>query len=202
MFPRNEKLERGYVRMFPWNENRNEGTFAKSFNHPFTKPPFYLPVILFGWVLGRWLRTRIAKYSKYTAVPKYGWLHSSAPRIKLYPHLLSNVYFLPSTIYYPLSTTIYDLRLHFSNHGACQILLLRKPWQTSVEKPKHSDNWRRLDLSFSGAPNLHIVELHPLPKSLHEHFAEKCLHSGCSLVTQIACNNAEKSTPSFFICNE
>ena len=40
--------------MFPWNENRNEGTFACSperkpeqgyirQNHPFTKPPFYLP---------------------------------------------------------------------------------------------------------------------------------------------------------------
>ena len=32
MFPRNEKPERGYVRQ----------------NHPFTKPPFYLPVTLFG----------------------------------------------------------------------------------------------------------------------------------------------------------
>ena len=32
--------------MFPRNENRNEGTFAK--NHPFTKPPFYLPMTLFG----------------------------------------------------------------------------------------------------------------------------------------------------------
>ena len=30
--------------MFPRNENRNEGTFAK--NHPFTKPPSYLPVII------------------------------------------------------------------------------------------------------------------------------------------------------------
>ena len=30
MFPRNEKPERGYVRMFPRNESRNEGTFAKT----------------------------------------------------------------------------------------------------------------------------------------------------------------------------
>ena len=38
MFPQNEKPERGYVRMFPWNENRNEGTFAKTTllrNRPF-----------------------------------------------------------------------------------------------------------------------------------------------------------------------
>ena len=40
------KPERGYVRMFPRNENRNEGTFAKTtllWNHPFC-----LPVILVG----------------------------------------------------------------------------------------------------------------------------------------------------------
>ena len=39
--PRNEKLERGYVRMFPQNENRNEGTFTKTTlleNHPFVNP--------------------------------------------------------------------------------------------------------------------------------------------------------------------
>ena len=35
-----------FRRMFPQNENRNEGTFAK--NHPFTKPPFSLPVTLFS----------------------------------------------------------------------------------------------------------------------------------------------------------
>ena len=28
--PPERKPERGYVRMFPWNENRNEGTFAKT----------------------------------------------------------------------------------------------------------------------------------------------------------------------------
>ena len=36
--PRDEKLERGYVRMFPRNENRNEGTFPKTTllrNRPF-----------------------------------------------------------------------------------------------------------------------------------------------------------------------
>ena len=31
--------------MFPRNENRNEGTFAKT---TLWKPPFYLPVTLFG----------------------------------------------------------------------------------------------------------------------------------------------------------
>ena len=51
--PPERKLERGYIRMFPWNEDRNEGMFACSpelkperghvrQNHPFTKPPFYL----------------------------------------------------------------------------------------------------------------------------------------------------------------
>ena len=30
MFPPERKPERGYVRMFPRNENRNEGTFAKT----------------------------------------------------------------------------------------------------------------------------------------------------------------------------
>ena len=38
MFPRNENQERVYVRMFPWNENRHKGTFAKTTllrNRPF-----------------------------------------------------------------------------------------------------------------------------------------------------------------------
>ena len=53
--PPERKPERGYVRMFPRNGNRNEGTFGK--NHPFAKPPFYLPVIVFmGY------RTIIARY--------------------------------------------------------------------------------------------------------------------------------------------
>ena len=30
MFPRNENRNEGYVRMFPRNENLNEGTFAKT----------------------------------------------------------------------------------------------------------------------------------------------------------------------------
>ena len=58
MFPRNDKPERGYVRcMFPRNENRNEGTFAKTTllrNRPFISRPrifsgYFLPtkVILF-----------------------------------------------------------------------------------------------------------------------------------------------------------
>ena len=67
--PPERKPERGYIRMFPRNENRNEGTFGCSpgtktgtrvrsdvpperkpergyvrQNHPFTKPPFYLRV--------------------------------------------------------------------------------------------------------------------------------------------------------------
>ena len=28
--PPEREQERGYVRMFPWSENRNEGTFAKT----------------------------------------------------------------------------------------------------------------------------------------------------------------------------
>ena len=57
LIPPERKPERGYVRMFPRNENRNQGTFACSpgtktgrgyirQNHPLTKPPFCLPVIL------------------------------------------------------------------------------------------------------------------------------------------------------------
>ena len=53
--PPERKPERGYTRMFPRNENRNEGTFAcspgtktgtriRSPKPPFTKPPFYLPM--------------------------------------------------------------------------------------------------------------------------------------------------------------
>ena len=52
--PPERKLERGYIRMFPRNENRNKSTFACSpgkpergyirQNHPFTKPPFCLSV--------------------------------------------------------------------------------------------------------------------------------------------------------------
>ena len=53
--PLERKPERGYIRMFPRNENWNEGTFAcspgtktrtraRSPKPPFTKPPFYLPV--------------------------------------------------------------------------------------------------------------------------------------------------------------
>ena len=38
--PPERKQERGYIRMFPRNENKNEGTFAQ--NHPSTKPPFCL----------------------------------------------------------------------------------------------------------------------------------------------------------------
>ena len=73
--PPERKPERGYIRMFPRNENRNEGTFGCSprtktgtrvrshvpserkperghirQNHPFTKPPFCLPVTLVGTV--------------------------------------------------------------------------------------------------------------------------------------------------------
>ena len=60
--PPERKPERGYIRMFPQNENRNEGTFSCSpgtktrnenperghirQNHPFTKPPFCLPMTL------------------------------------------------------------------------------------------------------------------------------------------------------------
>ena len=63
--PPERKPERGCIRMFPQNENRNEGTFAcspgtKNRNEGtfakqnlFTKPPFYLPV-----------RHRMAKNSK------------------------------------------------------------------------------------------------------------------------------------------
>ena len=43
MFHQNEKPERGYVRMFLWNENRNEGTFAKTTllrNRPFVSQRF------------------------------------------------------------------------------------------------------------------------------------------------------------------
>ena len=51
--PPERKLEQGYIRMFHWNENRNEGTFACS---PGTKtgtrvhspkPPFYKTALLF-----------------------------------------------------------------------------------------------------------------------------------------------------------
>ena len=52
--PRHQKLERGYIRMFPRNEYRNlrshvpperkPGRGHVRQNHPFTKPPFYLPV--------------------------------------------------------------------------------------------------------------------------------------------------------------
>ena len=58
--PPEQKPERGYIRMFPWNENRNVGTFACS---PGTKtgtrahspkPPFYETALLspsnrYGW---------------------------------------------------------------------------------------------------------------------------------------------------------
>ena len=50
--PPERKLERGYVRMFPRNENRNEGTFAKTI-FLFTKPPFYLPMTLLKARLGK-----------------------------------------------------------------------------------------------------------------------------------------------------
>ena len=55
MFPPERKPERGYIRVFPRNENRNEGTFACSpgtkkperghsrQNHPFGKPSFSQP---------------------------------------------------------------------------------------------------------------------------------------------------------------
>ena len=39
--PPERKLEQGYFRMFPWNENQNEGTFAKTTlleNRPFGSP--------------------------------------------------------------------------------------------------------------------------------------------------------------------
>ena len=39
--PLERKPEGGYVRMFPWNENRNEATFAKTTllrNRPFVGP--------------------------------------------------------------------------------------------------------------------------------------------------------------------
>ena len=62
------KPERGYIRMFPRNENRNEGAFGCSperkperayvcQNHPFAKPPFYLPMRLLG--LSIWLAAEI-----------------------------------------------------------------------------------------------------------------------------------------------
>ena len=52
--PRERNPERGYIRMFPRNDNRNEGTLACSHgtktergylrqNQPFTKPPFLSP---------------------------------------------------------------------------------------------------------------------------------------------------------------
>ena len=68
--PPERKPERGYIRMFPRNENWNEGTFAccperkpeQGYirqNRPFTKPPFYLPVTFFRSLKPRHLKIRI-----------------------------------------------------------------------------------------------------------------------------------------------
>ena len=40
--PPERKPERGYIQMFPRNEKPERGYVRQ--NHPFTKPPFYLPV--------------------------------------------------------------------------------------------------------------------------------------------------------------